>query len=294
MINSRIIAHEFEYLAPKSLKEAFEQLRQYGPNAKIFAGGTDVVVQLKEERISAACLIHIMGIPELQGFKEGKVLKIGATTKLREVREYVRRSGHTALFEAISVLAKPQVWNMGTLAGNICNASPAADTAPPLLVFGARVKLVKSRGERILDLEDFFQGVNKTAMTPEEILVEIQMDSIKKGMGSAFRKNARVGADISKVTCAVSVLREGGQCTGCRIALGAVAPVPMRAKEAEGMLLAKKVDTALVKKVSLKVSQVVEPMDDVRSTAEYRRQLAGVLFRDVFWRAWHRAGGEEK
>ena len=294
MSNSRIIAHEFDYFSPKTLKEASLLLKQHGPEAKIIAGGTDVLVQLKQEKISPACLIRIMGIPELRGIREDGVLKIGATATLREVREHARGSGHTALFEAISVLAKPQVWNMGTLAGNICNGSPAADTAPPLLVFGARVKVLGPGGERVLDLEDFFQGVNKTAMTPEEILVEIQVGAIEKGMGSAFEKNARVGADISKVTCAVSLTREGEQCTACRIALGAVAPTPMRAKEAEGMVQGRKVDATLVQKATLQVSREVQPIDDVRSTAAYRRQVAGVLFKDVFWTAWRRAGGEEK
>ena len=120
------------------------------------------------------------------------------------------------------------------------------------------------------------------------------MGAIEKGMGSAFEKNARVGADISKVTCAVSLTKEGEQCTACRIALGAVAPTPMRAKEAEGMVQGRKVDAALVQNTALQVSREVRPIEDVRSTAAYRRKVAGVLFKDVFWTAWRRAGGEEK
>jgi CO/xanthine dehydrogenase FAD-binding subunit len=293
LINTRIVAQEFEYFLPKTLQEASDLLRQYGAEAKLIAGGTDVVILLKQEKISPTCLINIMNIPELRYIREDEGLRIGAATTLHEVRRYCSQSGYSALYEAISVLAKPQVWNMGTIGGNICNASPAADTAPPLLALNGRVKLMSERGERIVDLEDFFTAVNQTTMGPDEIMLEIQADPIEAGMGTAFLKTARVGADISKVTCAVSLKREEASCASCRIAMGAVAPVPMRVKAAEGMIQGQKVDASLIERVGKKVSEEIRPIDDVRSTAEYRRDLAGVMFKDVFWKAWHRAGGEE-
>ena len=200
---------------------------------------------------------------------------------------------YAALHDAISVLGKPQVWNMGTMAGNLCNASPAADTAPPLLVYDGRVKLLGKSGERTLGLEEFFKGVNRTALAEGELLVEIQTESLSERTGSAFMKMARVGADISKVTCAVAVERDGNRCTVCRIALGAVAPVPLRAKGAEGLIQGTEVDEGVLEKASRQVAQEVRPIDDVRSTAEYRKGVAKTLFKDVFTKAWRRAGGEE-
>jgi len=130
-------------------------------------------------------------------------------------------------------------------------------------------------------------------MAPDEIMTEIQIDALPEATGSAFIKVARVGADISKVTCAVAVERDGEVCVSCRIALGAVATVPMRAHETERILSGNTIDTSLVEEASHKVAEEIKPIDDVRSTAEYRRGIAGVLFRDVFWKAWRRSGGEE-
>jgi CO/xanthine dehydrogenase FAD-binding subunit len=179
------------------------------------------------------------------------------------------------------------------MAGNLCNASPAADTAPPLLVYNGRVKLLSRNGERILAMEEFFKGVNRTALKEGELLVEIQTDRISDRAGSAFMKMSRVGADISKATCAVAVQREGNRCRVCRIALGAVAPLPMRAKAAEDLIHGAEVNESLIEKASRLVAQEVRPIDDVRSTAEYRRDAARILFKDVFSKAWHRAAGEE-
>jgi len=294
MVNTRILAQEFEYFVPKSIPEALELLEGYGDQAKIIAGGTDLVNQLKQEKISPAWLINVMHIPELRFVREEEGLRIGAATKLRDLRDYCIKSGkYTALYEAVSGLGKPQVWNMGTVGGNLCNASPAADTAPPLLVFNGRVRLAGPKGERVLSLEDFFQGVNRTAMAPGEMMVAVEADPVGEGWGSAFLKTARVGADVSKISCAVALERKGDVCLSCLIALGAVAPVPMRTKETEGLLRGKKMDASLVEEAGGRVSGEIKPIDDVRSTREYRRHLAGVLFRDAFRKAWRRAGGEE-
>jgi carbon-monoxide dehydrogenase medium subunit len=183
---------------------------------------------------------------------------------------------------------------MGTIGGNLCNASPSADTAPPLIVFNARVKLLRRASERTLDLQEFFKGVNCTALGPDEMMVEILLDPPRPNTGSAFMKISRVGADISKVSCAVALERKADLCLSCRVALGAVAPVPMRANGAEGILEGKKVETRLVEAAAQRVAEEIKPIADIRSTAEYRRWVATVIFRDVFWKAWRRAAGEEK
>jgi CO/xanthine dehydrogenase FAD-binding subunit len=294
MVNTRIIAHEFEFVAPKSVPEVLELLRRYGTRAKLMAGGTDLLVLMKSERVAPEVIVHVAKIPELDYVKDDDGLRIGAGTKLSKIRAYCGKDKkYVALWEAISTLGKPQVWNMGTMAGNLCTASPAADTAPPLLVYNGRVKLMSGSGERTLGLEEFFIGVNRTALAEGELLVEIRTEKISERIGSAFMKMARVGADISKITCAVAVERDGNRCLSCRIALGAVAPVPMRAEAAEDLIRGAEVDEALLEKAGLQVAQEIRPIDDVRSTAEYRRDAAKTLFKDVFSKAWARAAGEE-
>jgi CO/xanthine dehydrogenase FAD-binding subunit len=294
MVDTRIIAHEFDFMAPKSVSEVLDLLGRYGSKARIMAGGTDLLVLLKMERIAPEIIINVMKIPELDYVKEDGGLRIGAAARLRTIRDYcAKERGYAALHDAISVLGKPQVWNMGTMAGNLCNASPAADTAPPLLVYNGRAKLLGRSGERTLEIGEFFKGVNRTALEEGELLVEIQTENVSEGTGSAFMKMSRVGADISKVTCAVAVEREGNRCRSCRIALGAVAPVPMRAKAAENLIQGTEVDETVIEKTSRQVALEIRPIDDVRSTAEYRREAAKSLFKDVFSKAWRRAAGEE-
>lgn len=294
-VNTRILKEEFEYFAPDTFQEAVQLLNQYGPDAKVIAGGTDLLVQMKKEVVSPRYLINIMSISEMSFIKaEDGCLRIGAATKWREVAEFCAKDRkYAALYEASCSVGKVQVRNMGTIGGNLCTASPAADSAPALLVFDSQVKLASVKGERILNLEDFFKGVNMTAMAPNEIMAEIQIPSIRSGMGSAFMKITRVGADISKISCAVAVERQGDLCASCRIAMGSVAPVPMRVEEADRIVAGKKVDASLVEEMGQKVSEEIKPISDIRSTAEYRRQVAAILLKDVFWKAWQRAGGEE-
>lgn len=294
MINSRIITQEFDYLAPKSVEEALALLNQYGKKAKVLAGGTDLIIQLKQEKLAVSTLIDISKIPSLCFIEEGEYLRIGAAMKLREVRAHCTKGKKwLALSEAVSVMGKVQVWNMGTIGGNLCNASPSADTAPPLLVYDAQVTLLGKEGERHLDLESFFKGPGISALAPGEIMTEIRLGPVSERSGSAFIKIARVGADISKVTCAVAVERQGETCTRCRIALGAVAPVPIRAREAERLLEGHGITEDLIERAGGQVAEEIHPIDDIRSSSEYRREIAPVLFKDVFWKAWRRAAGEE-
>lgn len=294
-MNTRILKAEFEYFTPNTIKEALHLLDQYGSDANVIAGGTDLLVQMKNEVISPSHLINIMKISEMSFIKaEEGWLRIGAATKWHEVVEFCAKDRkYTALYEASCSLGKVQVRNMGTIGGNLCTASPAADSAPALLVFNSRVKLTSAQGERIISLEDFFKGVNLTAMAPNEIMTEIQIPSINNGMGSAFMKITRVGADISKISCAVALERQGDICASCKIAMGAVAPVPMKIDQATRIVIGKKVDASLVEEMEKKVSEEINPITDIRSTAEYRRKTAAILLKDVFWKAWHRAGGDK-
>ena len=293
-MNTRLISHEFEYHAPQTLQKALELLSHYGPQAKILAGGTDLVGHLKFGKRTPAHVIDIKKLNELKSISKGSVIKIGAGNNFKTVQDFFADStDYAGLYESIYSIGKTQVLNMGTVGGNLANGSPKADTAPPLLTYNARIKLVDLNGERTLDLKEFHTGPNKTVMAENEILTEIEFDALPPNTSSAFEKTARVGADISKITCAVTVVREAGLCKSCRIACGAAAPVPMRTPRAEKLINGKSVDNQLIEKVALQIGKEIDPPAWGRTSQEYRRHMVAVMFADGFWRAWEKAGGEK-
>jgi carbon-monoxide dehydrogenase medium subunit len=294
MVNTRILTQEFDYHQPGSLKEAFELLAEYGDAAKVIAGGTDVVPQLKYEKIAPQHLVALMEISGLRDINEDNGgLNIGACARLRDVKQACALGPqHAALHDALRSIGKVQVMNMGTLGGNLCTASPAADSVPPLLVLNGRVALASQEGSRTLDVGDFITGPYETAMVAGEIMTEIHIPPGTDLQGSAFLKVARVAADISKLSCAVALQRDDGRCVSCRVALGAVAPLPMQAKGAEKLVSGKQMDAALLDEAAESVSAEIRPISDVRSTEIYRREVAAVIFKDAFEMAWERAGGK--
>jgi carbon-monoxide dehydrogenase medium subunit len=178
---------------------------------------------------------------------------------------------------------------MGTLGGNLCHGSPAADSAPPLIAFGARVKMIEGDKERVIPLESFFIGPGKTFLNREELMVEIEVPKPEANTGSAFLKLGRVSADLAKISIAVVVIREGNFCKDCRIVLGAVAEKPLRTIEAEKILKGKTFNDDLLDKTGQKVSEEIRPIIDVRSNLWYRREVSKVLFREAINLAWKRA-----
>ncbi|HCL91018.1 MAG TPA: xanthine dehydrogenase family protein subunit M, partial [Candidatus Atribacteria bacterium] len=220
-------------------------------------------------------------------------LKIGAAVPLSHIEKIEKiKERYPALYEGIKSMAAIAVRNMGTMAGNICNASPAADTVPPLIAYGAEVKLVSKRGERTILVEDFVTGVGKTVMEVDEIITQINIPEVNKNSGSAFSKKSRVKADIAKINLAVYVEREDNICKDCKIVLGSVAVKAIRAKEAEGLLKGQTVSISLIDKIARKVSEEIKPIDDIRSSVEYRTDIARVMVKDAVRIAWERAGGE--
>jgi carbon-monoxide dehydrogenase medium subunit len=295
MVNTRILTREFDYHRPGSLAEAFELLAEYGASAKVIAGGTDVVPQLKYEKIAPNHLITLMKIPELNDIKQDNGgLNIGACTRLRDVKQACAQEGqqYAALHDALCSIGKVQVMNMGTLGGNLCTASPAADSVPPLLVLNGRITLASREGSRTLHVGDFITGPYAADMTASEIMTEIHIPSVQDHQGSAFLKVARVAADISKLSCAVALQRESDRCVSCRIALGAVAPMAIRVRGAEQLLSGTQISATLLDEAAASVSAEIRPISDVRSTETYRRQVAAVIFKDTFDMAWQRAGGK--
>jgi carbon-monoxide dehydrogenase medium subunit len=273
---------EFEYLEPSSLSEAVSLLNQHSKAAKIFAGGTDLLVDMKEGELSPRYLIDIKGIPGQDYIKydEKKGLRMGALTTMRQIEtSRVVREQFPPLAQAAKVLGSVQVRNRATIGGNLCNASPAAETAPPLLVLGAKVKLVGSRGERMLPLEEFFVGPELTVLD-KEILTEIIVPSPSphtRGVYISISRRRAVDLALVGVAVAAVVDPEKGRWKEVKIALGAVGPTPMRVPKAERILNGKRIDAALIEKAARIASDEADPISDVRASAWYREEMVRVL-----------------
>lgn len=291
MTNPRILIQEFDYYSPTTIQEALHLLDEHGDEAKVIAGGTDLLAQMKQEIIAPKYLINIRNIQGLSMIEDKRDLKVGTAVLLNDALHFFKEDKRfRALSDALESLAEVQVRNMGTIGGNLCNASPAADSAPPLLVYDAKVKLASAHDERTLPLEGFFKDVNKTDLANNEMMIEILLPHPEEGTGGAFMKTKRVGADISKISCAISVERKGDICLSSKIAFGSVAKVPLRIKAAERALRNEKVNEVLLSRIGQLIMGEINPISDIRSTAAYRREMAKVLFFDVFDLAWQRAG----
>jgi len=290
--NSHILVPEFEYVEPASLQEVFALLAQHGAGARLIAGGTDLLVQMKLERIEPSCLVSLARVAELQTLDTKGGLLVGATVSIRRLAtcEPVRKL-FTALAEACDAFSTVPIMIMGTVGGNLCNASPAADTAPALLAFDAVLGIAAAGGTREVPIDKFFIGPGKTVLADGEVLQSIRLAAPGKGTASAFVKVSRVAADIAQVCAAVRLVRQGERVADCRIALGAVAPTPMRARRAESHLAGQAFDAGLLSEVAALVEEEVSPITDVRATVAHRRRIAGVIVRDALRTAWQRAGG---
>lgn len=292
--NTKILTQEFEYFAPKTLEEALDLLYKHkDKNAKILAGGTDLLVKMKTIDFKVDYLINIKDISELNFINTDEGLKMGVAVPLSHIEKIKKvKTKYPALYEGIKSMAAIAIRNMGTISGNICNASPAGDTVPPLIAYGAELKLVSKRGERTVQVEDFITSVGETIIKADELVTQVNIPEINNNSGSAFSKKSRVKADIAKINLAIWLEREGNFCKDCKIVLGSVSIKAVRAKKAEDLLREQVVNDDLIIKVAKKASEEIKPIDDVRSIAEYRTDLAQVMVEDTLKLAWGRAGGE--
>ena len=293
MANSHILSHEFEYFEPKTIEETLSLLGKYEGKAKVIAGGTDLLVWMKMGRVSPGYLINISRIPARRYLIADKGLRIGALTPFREVEKHgLIQKKYTAFYEAAKAVTSVQIKNMGTIGGNLCNASPAADSAPPLIAFGGQVRLAEDQKERVISLEEFFVGNGVTSLSPKELLVEVLLAEPSGPTGSAFIKVARVAADLAKISIGARVLRNGKSCQDCGIAMGGVAKVPMRLKKTEEVLRGRKFDSALVEKAGQVAADEIQPRSR-RSTSFYKKEVTKVLIRDALTLAWERADKDQ-
>ncbi|MGQ9788234.1 MAG: FAD binding domain-containing protein [Candidatus Hadarchaeaceae archaeon] len=264
-----VILADFDYSAPKSLQEALREKKER-KGAYVLAGGTDLVPKMRGQVVKPVHLIDISGIKELDYIeKQGGQVRIGAATKISRIIDSKIELG--ILQEACKKLGNPLTRNKATIGGNLCNASPAADTATPLMVLDAQLVLKSIDGERVVPVENFFLGPGKTVLKEDDILTEIRITPPENGAKAKFVKVGLRKADaISVVNCAVLLKIQKGIVKDAKIALGSVAPTPILAKEAQKALIGNKLSEELVEKCAQIAAKEAKPIDDVRGSAKYR------------------------
>jgi CO/xanthine dehydrogenase FAD-binding subunit len=286
-----------DYFEPKSVSEALSVLAQHGAEAKVIAGGTDVMVDIKFKEEPSG-LVNIKKIPGLSGIKEnGGTLRIGALTTIRDIEtSALVREKLPVLWEAAHQFASLQVRNTATIGGNIGRASPSGETLAPLLVLDAKAKVAYADGEKIEPFSAFFQGPGKTSMGAKGLLTEIEVPYPTAGSKGVYLKHAVRGAmDIAMVGVAVMITPDAAKnnIQDVRIGLGAVAPTPIRAPKTEALLRGKPLTAALLKEAAAMAASESSPITDQRSSAENRRWIVEALTRRGLEQTWKAATGKE-
>ncbi|SDY77063.1 carbon-monoxide dehydrogenase medium subunit [Proteiniborus ethanoligenes] len=267
----------FEYFKPESLKEASELLIKYGENAHILNGGTDLVVRMRENLTTPEVVVDIKGIKELYdlNYDEKEGLFVGACVKLSDMaHNKAVVENYSFLADSAETVGSGQVRNLATMAGNNCNASPLADTSTPLVATDAVVHIYGPNGERKVSIHEFFKGVRKTCLAHGEIVTGIQIPANKDLKGVFIKNSRRKEVDLS--TVCTTVVKIGDE---IKIAMGAVAPTPIRAWEAEKLAKGKELTDELISQVADMAASEAKPIDDVRASKEYRKEMVRVMVR---------------
>lgn len=276
-----MVLPEFEYLAPDTLEEACALAKKHGEDGKIMAGGTDVIVAMKEKHIAPACIIDIKHIGGLDYIdydpKEG--LRIGALTRLRDIeKSELVKNEYKAVSDAAHYVASTQVRAKGTMTGNVVNASPSADTVPVLIALEASLKVSGTEGERVIPMDSFYTGFKQTALEPGEIVTDILIPAKRKNEHSAYIKHAvRKAMDLAIVGVAARLTVEDNVVKDARIVLGAVAVTAVRSPKAEAELIGKELTEETIVKASVAAMEDCNPISDVRASAEYRKDMIRVF-----------------
>lgn len=278
----------FNYFEPTTLEEALDLLQLYGERAKVLAGGTDLVVQMKQGKISPEAVISLARLPELNFVEVDSEIRIGPMAPLSVIATHPLFSGRLAVLrEAALAIGDWQIRNAATLGGNIANASPSADMVPALLALGARLRLRKKGGERVVSLEEFCAGPFCTHLEMEELIGEIFISPIPEGGGAYCWMPKRTAVDETLVGVGAWLRSDPEKkiCLHACLALGSVAPAPLRARNAENFLQGKELDPKNFRLAGEIAAAEASP----RSRADYRRTLVSILTEEALERAWRRA-----
>lgn len=275
----------FGYRAPKTLADLSRILAE-DPGARIIAGGTDVLVGIRIGRMRPTVLVDLKNLEDLKFIRNGggkrPGLALGARTTMAEIEDSpLVRGPFASLAQAARLVGSRQIRNTATIGGNMCNASPAADTAPPLLTMEAEAIIDGPGGKRAVPLAEFFQGPGQTALQRGEILAEIRVPPTSVATRTIYLRHVtRMTVDIAIVAVAALLEVEGSLCVRARVALGAVAPTPIRVPAVEAFLEGKHLpNEAVIEKAAQMVAEASRPISDVRGSAEFRRKMVHVYTR---------------
>ena len=281
---------KFDYFAPETLQETLELLDRHGQESKLMAGGTDLIVSLRAREQRPKNVIDIKGVKELHelSYDEKRGLSVGAAVTLnRLIHHDAVSKNFPILIEAVSTIGDFEIRNRATLAGNICNASPAADSAPALLVLEANVNVASRERKRTVAIGEFFTGVKKTVLANSEMVTSINVPTPPKGSVGGYLKARRtVGEDLAVVGLGGLVTSTGKGSKSVRLAYASVAPTPVRAFEAEKIFESPKPLDELLDQAMPIVSKTVSPISDVRGGKEYRVNLVEVMTKRLLRRLW--------
>jgi carbon-monoxide dehydrogenase medium subunit len=281
---------KFRYLKPKTIEEALTLKKSY-ENSKFIAGGTDIFVLIKKKVISPDVLISLRNITELSGIKEENdnvIIKSSTTLRDIETSEIIKKY-FPALYDALINMASIQIRNVGTIGGNICNASPAADTASPLLIYDAKVKVIDFKlSEKIYNLKDFFTGVKSTKLDKDELLTEFILKKPETRASAYYKFMKRRAMDLANVGVAVKLDIENNKIMDTRVALSTVAPKPIRAYKTEEFLKNKEFSEELLNEAGEIAKNECSPIDDIRGLAWHKREIVKAYLKRVALTAYKR------
>jgi aerobic carbon-monoxide dehydrogenase medium subunit len=278
----------FEYFEPATVGEGVALLQTYGEDAQVLAGGIDLIPRMRSGKVQAAYLVNIQRISGLDFIRSGQDggIEFGAMCSLHSLELCTElKERFPAFYDAIHQIASAQTKYMGTAVGNLCAATPASDIAPALAACGAELTLAGPGGSRRVPVADFFAGYRRTALKRGELVTGVSVPGARAGLGVAFLNLVRTHGDIAKITVAAGIVVENGVCRDPRIFLGSAAPTMFRARGAETMLEGERLTDELLSRAAEIAATQAKPMDDLRSTAEYRKAMAAVLV----GRALHKA-----
>lgn len=279
---------DFEYYIPESVEEACQLLHEFGSKAKAIAGGTDLLIKMKKDLLAPEVLVDIGQLPQLKIIEHvtGKGVVIGAGATHNDIQNSkVLQQKYLSVAEAAHQLANNQVRNLGTVGGNISNAVPSADLPPILIALDTKVKIVGPQGARILPLEDVFTGPNQTVLENDELITEFVIPDDGFTGSTYIKFSLRASGALALVGVAAAVKIEGNVLKDARIVLGAVSPVPVRAKKAENMLRGKQVSVGLFTEAGVLASGECRPISDIRASAEYRMDMVRIYTKRALQKA---------
>ena len=283
----------FDYASPEQVEEILDILADYGGQAKLLAGGPDLLLKIKERREQLKVVVDVkraLGKQEMISFS-GPIYHFSPLLTHAALLDCLKHDIHgiscipglVALTQAAKSVGSPQIRNRGTVGGNIINASPASDLIPALIAVNAQASLISKQNKRVLPIDQLFVGPGKTVLEPDEMLSEIAIEVNSNRASSFLKLGTRAALSISIVNVAASVEVRDGVIIDARIGLGSVGPTPLRAYNAEDVLKGEKISTQLLRRAADEVKAAIRPISDIRATADYRKSMAGVLAERVLY-----------